>query len=169
MNLEFYLDRLEHTPAVICSLVDGVSSEQARWKPAADQWSILEVVNHLADEEQQDFRARLDKILHHPGQPFAPIDPPRWAIERKYNEQELTESLGRFLDERQKSLQWLRSLLGPNWEHTHQLPHGPIQAGDILASWAAHDLLHVRQLAKLHWEFLNRESAPFKTEYAGRW
>lgn len=169
MNLQFYIDHLSHTQAVISSLVEGVLPEQARWKPAADRWSIVEVVNHLADEEQEDFRARLDKILHHPGQPFAPIDPPRWAVERKYNERDLIESLGRFLEERRKSLQWLRGLQAPNWEQSYQLPHGTIRAGDILASWAAHDLLHVRQLAKLHWEYLNRESSPFKTEYAGPW
>ena len=169
MNLQFYMDRLSHTPAVISSLVEGVSPQQARWKPAADRWSILEVVNHLHDEECEDFRTRLDGILHHPGQPLPPIDPPRWAIERKYNERDMQESLGRFLEARRMSLQWLRDLNNPNWEQSHQLPHGPIQAGDILASWAAHDFLHVRQLSKLHWEYLNREAAPFKTEYAGPW
>ncbi|MGI8981298.1 MAG: DinB family protein [Pirellulaceae bacterium] len=114
MILQFYVDRLEHTSTVISSLVEGVSPEQASWKPAADRWSILEVINHLHDEECDDFRARLDGTLHHPGEPLPPIDPPRWAIERKYNERDLTESLGGFLDERQKSLQWLRGLQGPN-------------------------------------------------------
>ena len=169
MNLPFYIDRLSHTVEVLGTLVQGVMPEQACWKPAADRWSILEVVNHLDDEERDDFRARLDSLLHHPGQPLPPIDPPRWAVERRYNERELKESLGRFLSERHKSLQWLRSLQDPNWENAYQLPHGTIQAGDILVSWAAHDLLHVRQLAKLHWEYLNRESVPFQTQYAGAW
>lgn len=169
LNLPFYIDRLAHTAEVIAGLTKGVSPEQARWKPAADRWSIVEVVNHLDDEERDDFRARVDGILHRPGQPLPPIDPPRWAVERKYNERDLAESLGRFQAERKKSLQWLANLQNPNWENQYVLPHGVIRAGDILAAWAGHDLLHVRQLTRLHWDFLNRESAPFLTEYAGSW
>src|SRR5436190_19605119 len=107
LNLPFYIERLSQTAGVIAGLTKGVSSEQARWKPAADRWSIVEVVNHLCDEERDDFRARVDGILHRPGQPLPPIDPPRWAVERKYNERDLAESLSRFQAERQKSLEWL--------------------------------------------------------------
>jgi hypothetical protein len=169
MNLQSYIDRLSQSSAVISSLVQGVTPEQARWKPSPDCWSILEVINHLGDEERDDFRNRLDYLLNRPGQPLPPIDPPRWAVERKYNERDLGESLERFLNERRQSLQWLENLRDPNWEQTHQLPHGPIRAGDILASWAAHDLLHIRQLTKRHYEYLNRASSPFQTEYAGNW
>ena len=169
MNVSAFIDRLSHSSMVISSLIEGVNTEQARWKPSPDRWSILEVINHLSDEERDDFRARLDYLLHRPGQPLPPIDPPRWAIERKYNERDLDESLERFLGERRSSLQWLENLRDPNWEQTHQLPHGPIRAGDILASWAAHDLLHIRQLTKLHYEYLNGESDPFQTQYAGNW
>jgi len=169
LNLPFYIERLSHTANVIAGLTKGVSPELARWKPAADRWSIVEVVNHLDDEERDDFRARIDGILHRPAQPLPPIDPPRWAVERKYNERDLVESLSRFLAEREKSLEWLRALDRPNWSAEYQLPHGTIRAGDILASWAAHDLLHIRQLAKLHWEYVGRESEPFRTVYAGEW
>jgi hypothetical protein len=37
----------------IRGLVGDVSDEQARWKPGPDQWSVLEVVNHLYDEERE--------------------------------------------------------------------------------------------------------------------
>ncbi len=169
MQLTDYVDRLYRTPGVISSLLGGVTTEQARWKPAPEKWSILEVINHLDDEDRDDFRLRLDILLHHPGQSPPPIDPPRWAVERKYNERELGESLQRFLGERQKSLDWLGTLQDPAWENMHQFPHGPIQAGDILASWAAHDLLHIRQLTRLHWEYLNLNAAPYQTRYAGSW
>ena len=99
MNLDDCLARLTDNACVIECLTHPVSPEQARWKPAPDRWSILEVVNHLYDEERDDFRARLDGILHRPDQPVAPIDPPRWAVERKYNERELGESLDKICRE----------------------------------------------------------------------
>ena len=61
-------DRLAANADAFAALVDGVSDEQARWQPEPTQWSILEVVNHLADEEVEDFRRRMETTLLHPGQ-----------------------------------------------------------------------------------------------------
>jgi hypothetical protein len=169
MNLNYYITRLSDNASVIESLAQGVVNEQARWKPSPVEWSILEVVNHLYDEEREDFRARLDFLLHHSEQALSPIDPPKWAIERKYNERKLGESVERFLEERSKSVKWLRGLRKPDWESVIGRPRGVLRAGDILASWVAHDFLHLRQLARLQWQYLNFLSAPYKTDYAGEW
>ena len=155
--------------SVIEHLARGVSDEQARWKPSPEKWSLLEVVNHLCDEERDDFRFRLDATLHRPGEPWPPIDPQGWARERRYNERELGESLKRFLAERSKSVEWLKRLTEPRFDNKYDHPQGRIRAGDLLASWVAHDFLHVRQMARLHWEYLNTTSAPYKTIYAGEW
>ncbi len=56
-------------------LVTNMTPEQARWRPAADRWSVLEVVKHLADEEQADFREHLDMILHRPQAGWSEIQP----------------------------------------------------------------------------------------------
>ena len=151
------------------TLAQGVSDQQARWKPDADSWSILEVVCHLLDEEREDFRVRLDYTLHRPGEPWPPIDPGGWVTERAYNEQDLEESLSQFLSERQASIAWLRGLAAPDWEATAEVPWGLIRAGDIFASWVAHDLLHMRQLLELHWAHVTAKMAPYKPDYAGEW
>lgn len=147
----------------------GVPDEQARWKPSPDSWSILEVVNHLYDEECEDFRVRLDAILHRPGQPWPSIDPGGWVIIRRYNQRDLAQSARNFLREREESLVWLRDLEPPNWETDDEAPFGETAAGDMLASWAAHDLLHMRQLVELHWAHTMRLVAPHKADYAGSW
>ena len=78
----------------IRALAEGISDEQARWRPDPDSWSILEVVNHLFDEEQEDFRVPLDLALHRPADPRPRINPGAWVTERGYNERDLGESLG---------------------------------------------------------------------------
>src|SRR5262245_12937351 len=83
--------RLEANAGVFRALTDSVSVDQARWKPTPEQWSILEVVNHLADEEVDDFRKRIVLTLRDPESAWPPIDPPRWAIERRYNDRALEE------------------------------------------------------------------------------
>ena len=67
---------------MFAGLVSGLSLEQARWKPSLDKWSILEVVNHLYDEEREDFRQRLSLVLADPMQPWPPIDPRTWVTSR---------------------------------------------------------------------------------------
>jgi hypothetical protein len=155
--------------ARIRALVQGVSEEQARWKPAPDSWSILEVVNHLWDEERQDFRVRLDYTLHRPGEAWPPIDPAGWVTERAYNERALAPSLEGFLAERQMSLAWLRGLDAPRWEASREAPWGPIRAGDLMGAWVAHDLLHMRQLVELHWAYTTAGLEPYDVRYAGTW
>jgi hypothetical protein len=160
--------RLEANAQVFGALVVGVSPEQARWKPAPEQWSILEVVNHLADEEVDDFRRRIVLTLRDPEAPWPPIDPPRWAIERAYNQRVLAESVERFLTERNRSLTWLRELASPDWQRAHQHPRaGTLRAGDLLASWLDHDLIHIRQVTRLHHQWLVQQAEPYRTEYAG--
>ena len=169
MDVDRLMSQMLEDGERVRTLVQGVSDRQARWKPDADSWSILEVVCHLLDEEREDFRVRLDYTLHRPGEPWPPIDPGGWVTERAYNEQDLEESLAQFLSERQASIAWLRGLAAPDWETTAEAPWGLIRAGDIFASWVAHDLLHMRQLLELHWAYVTAKMVPYKPDYAGAW
>jgi hypothetical protein len=169
MHTDYLIAQLETNPSRIRSLVEGVSLEQARWRPSPQAWSLLEVVNHLYDEEQFDFRVRLDCILRQPDEPFPAIDPQGWVTERRYNERELSSSLQNFLDERRKSLVWLRTLRDPQWDAAHEAQWGVMHAGEALAAWAAHDLLHMRQLVELHYQYTAQSAAPYPVEYAGYW
>lgn len=170
MELEFCIAQLAQHAESIRSLAAGISDEQARWKPTPETWSLLEVINHLYDEEREDFRVRLDILLHRPEQAWPPIRPQEWVTEREYNQRSLAESVQNFLNERKKSLEWLGSLDEPEWERSATAPWGqPIQAGDMAAAWAAHDLLHTRQLVELHWAWINRQLAPYQVNYAGDW
>jgi len=169
MDLESVMSQMAHNARAIEALVQDVSAEQGRWKPNEGEWSILEVVNHLYDEENEDFRAHLDLILHHPGEPWPRIDPERWVVERGYNERDLAQSLGDFLRVRDESLAWLRSLAAPDWQATYEAPFGQITAGDMMAAWVAHDLLHTRQLVELQWVHTTQLVQPYRVRYAGVW
>jgi hypothetical protein len=132
-------------------------------------------VNHLLDEERDDFRRRLDGVLHRRGEPWPPIDPPGWCAARHYNERDLAESLAGFAAEREATLAWLRGLTAfdagvhdPAQAALHPRL-AELRAGDLLASWVAHDLLHLRQITRLRFRQLEAAAAPYRTEYAGSW
>ena len=169
MNYAFLRQQLTQNPNRMAALIEGVTPSQAQWKPSPDAWSILEVINHLYDEEREDFRVRLDIILHHAEDPWPPIDPQGWVTSRAYNQRDLKQSLTNFLTERQNSLAWLQSLSNPNWQATYQAPFGPITAGDMFTSWVTHDQLHMRQLIELHRLHTETAAAPYNMRYAGIW
>ena len=153
----------------IKSMAVGISIEQARWKPEPSSWSILEVINHLYDEERRDFRIRLDIILHHREHKWPPIDPEGWVVSQRYNERDLESSIENFLKERRSSLGWLETLGDIDWDKVYQAKFGPISAGDMFCSWAAHDQLHLRQLVELHRSYTELQVKPYQIDYAGAW
>ena len=169
MDVPFLVQQLKDNPARIRSLVRNISEEQARYKPAPDSWSILEVINHLYDEERLDFRVRLDIILHHPEQDWPPIDPVGLVTERKYNQRDLNESLENFLRERAASLSWLDSLGEVDWDTAYTRDGRTMRAGDMFASWVTHDHHHLRQLVELHRALTEQAVQPYDFGYAGDW
>ena len=169
MDLGFVLAGLERNAGVFKALATGLGPEQARWKPTPERWSVLEVVCHLADEEREDFRPRLDLTLHHPDQAWPPINPKAAVSERDYNSRELPVALEDFLTERQRSLAWLATLESRDWTLTRQQPWGQISAGDLLVSWLTHDFIHIRQINRLHRDFAVTLGEPYSSDYAGDW
>lgn len=169
MNPKHLIQQLAETAEAIQNLTQGLTLKQARWKPDSNSWSVLEVINHLYDEEREDFRAHVDHLLHRAGQPWPEIHPQAWVIERQYNQRELTASLASFLEERALSLEWLKGLKFPQWEKAQQFEWGSLSAGDVFFSWAAHDLLHLRQLVELRYNLTMQSAAPSDIRYAGEW
>lgn len=160
MNLDAARAQLAANAEAIAALVRPVDGDGARWKPSPEAWSILEVVCHLADEERDDFRMRVGLTLQDPALPWPPIDPGGWVTARDYASRDLGAALADFLAERERSLAWLGGIIDagvesgvdPAWDNAARHPAGfTIRAGDLMASWLAHDLLHVRQIVELRY------------------
>ena len=171
MDARRLIDALDRFQRVLPTIVHQLSIDDAKWKPFPHDWSILEILCHLCDEEVDDFRTRLRLTLETPEKDWPGIDPPRWAIERKYNEKNLDDAVARFVRERAASVNWLRGLGDKvEWSQAHVHPKfGTIRAGDLLASWAAHDALHLRQIAKRMHQLAQRHGEGFNVAYAGEW
>ena len=164
------IDRLEANAATLCRILESVSLQQATWRPQAGKWSMLDVAAHLLDEEREDFPARLKLLIESPGSPWPAIDPQGWVESRSYAGRDLGETLADFAVERARSVAWLRSLADVDWQRSYEHPQlGALRAGDLLAAWAAHDALHVRQLAGLEWAWCNRLAGLYSPAYAGDW
>ena len=143
----------------------GKSHEEYTYNPTSDKWCMLEVLCHLVDEEKEDFRTRVEYVLRDPTEQLPMFDPTEWPSARNYMAQDYEAKVAEFLAERQKSIEWLESLVYPRWENTYQHPK-PMSAELFLANWLAHDYIHIRQLNRLAFEYLQHQSGE-DLSYAG--
>ncbi|MFC2172849.1 DinB family protein [Acidobacteriota bacterium] len=161
------IQQLAANVKTVRNLVSVASAEEIRFKPGPEKWSILEVINHLFDEEKDDFRTRLRLTLEDQGEEWPPIDPDGWAVKRRYNERDFEESHSNFEKERAASLEWLTRLEDPDWEAFREHPlAGKLTAGDLLSAWVAHDFLHIRQLVNIRLAYMEHRVKPYSIRYA---
>ena len=154
-------------PAVLDTLLGGLDAESARTRPAPAEWSPVEIVCHLRDEETEDFGARLRVILTGADN-FVRIEPERWADERRYREASLPEALGAFRTRRAESLDLLRSIAPEALDGSRAHGRlGRLSGLDLVAAWVAHDRIHLAQLTATLARLWALRWAPLRAEYAG--
>lgn len=161
------INQLSEHLEVFRSLLTRVPEHKVKWKEKPEKWCLLEIICHLYDEEREDFRARVDAVLH--DRKLQPFDPLVWVRERRYIEQDFQQKLHDFLLERERSVEWLQSLQNPQWGKTYDHPKlGALSAGFFLTNWLAHDYLHIRQIMRVNYAYLNMQNG-IDLNYAGNW
>lgn len=169
MEADVIIRELKNNAVVFKGLLGNTLRHQQYWRSEPNKWNLLEIICHLLDEEQEDWRARVELLLLRPEQDFAPIDPEGWVKTRDYAEQDFQSKLDTFLLEREKNIVWLSNLGTVNWENFKTHHHfGDMSAQLYLENWLAHDLLHIRQIIRLKNEYL-RSHSEVNFEYAGNW
>ena len=169
MDFRVLYAELSNSTEIIRALLSGISQEEASRKPSPGSWSILEVTCHLHDEEREDFRKRLNFILHDQTGEYPLINPQKWVTERNYNQQNFDEMKEKFFTERQQSLDWLEEISDSDWNTIYRFKNDSVTAGEMFASWVAHDNLHIRQLVELRRHRIESITQPYPIGYAGDW
>lgn len=100
--------------------------------PNENDWSIHEVVIHLADIEANGY-IRFRKAIAEPSKALSPFNPSLWCEELSYYEQDLNEALNIFKILRRSNYTLLKHLPDDSWLHTvHHPEHGLISTEDLL-------------------------------------
>lgn len=151
-SLPEVVEILERTPTVLETMLGGLSSEWINASEGPETFSPRDVVAHLIYGEEADWIPRARIILTDgEARPFAPFD--RFGGE-KYKYMPLPDLLARFAELRRQSLDSLRAfnLTPAQLELTGMHPDpslGRVTLGQLLASWAVHDLGHIRQIVRV--------------------
>ena len=142
------LDLLEATPGILRGLMAGLSDEDVRWKPAADRFSVGEVLAHLSHSEGYCYRTRVDRFLSEERPEFEPDDA-QFHLDL-YRKADPEDAFDHFEEQRETNVDYLREL--PASDGSRVAIHkaaGEITLSQMLHEWALHDLGHIRQIAEL--------------------
>jgi hypothetical protein len=150
-NLELTIALLARTPATLDAMLRELPEEWTRAREGEKTFDSYEVVGHLAHGERTDWMPRVKMILQFgEGRAFEPYD--RFAQERESAGQTLPQLLDEFAELRAGNLNELRAL-GITDQQLHlrgKHPRlGTVTLGNLLATWAAHDMTHLHQLARI--------------------
>ena len=140
---------LERTPGTLTMLLDGLPDTWVRATEGDASWSPYDVIGHLIHGERTDWIPRARHILAGKTDPFEPFD--RTAQFRESQSQRLNELLTTFADLRRENLTALNEMNLRPEDLRKQGLHpelGPVTLGQLLATWVAHDLDHVGQIAR---------------------
>lgn len=149
-HLEDAVAVLERTPPALSTLLSGLSSGWVLATEGEGTWSPFDVVGHLIHAERTDWIPRTRHILTGDPRPFAPFDRDAQLVESRG--QELGELLETFARLRGESLDQLREmkLSAADLDRTGLHPAlGVVTLRQLLATWVAHDLDHVGQIARV--------------------
>ena len=159
--------QLARLSIILDGLLADLDLDDWRARPVAGEWAPIEIVCHLRDEEVEDFGARLRVVLDGTG-PFTPIDPQRWADERRYRDVDPQAAMTALRERRMTTVAFLGSIQYERLDSGIEHPRvGRLSGLDLLAAWVAHDRLHVAQLSSTLARLWAARWAPARADYAG--
>jgi hypothetical protein len=142
---------LRRTPAVVDALLRDLPDAWTRANEGQNTWSAYDVVGHLIHGERTNWIPRAKMILEFgETRTFERVD--RLAQQRESQSKPLSQLLDEFAQVRSKSLDDLQSMdLQPDdLDRRGRHPvFGPVTLGQLLSTWAAHDLTHLHQISRV--------------------
>jgi hypothetical protein len=149
-DLELAVPVLSRTPPLLDSWLRTLPEPWTTGTEGPETWSAYDVVGHLIHGERTDWIPRVEHLLTH-GEAVAFPAFDRFAQFEASKGKALAELLDTFRVERARSLQRLAELrLSPaDLQRTGTHPEfGRVTLAQHLATWVAHDLDHVVQIAR---------------------
>ncbi len=142
---------LARSPGALRVMLEGLSDAWLDAREGPDTFSARDVVGHLVFGEETDWIPRLRIILEHgESRPFTPFD--RFGFKERYGGRPIAEILDHFARLRRDNLQVLEAarLSAADLQRPGRHPElGAVTLGQLLATWVAHDLNHLGQIARV--------------------
>ena len=163
-NLSDSIALLSRTPLVLRSLLDGLPDPWVNNNDGGHTWSPYDIVGHLIHGEKTDWIPRARIILSdQQDKTFVPFD--RFAQNEESKGKSIEQLLSEFSQLRAKNIEELKAMnITPEkLEMTGIHPElGVATLAQLLATWTAHDLNHIRQMTRVMARNYKEEAGPWR-------
>lgn len=136
-----------------------VPREAWSYRPAPGEWSVHEIIVHMADSESMSaLRAR--KLIVEPGSMLMGYDEAKWADALGYNQQSAEDALEIIRLARQSTYQLLKRQPDKVFTHTvthPEYPRAPYTFEQWLNIYARHIPDHIEQLKRSYQAWLDSQ------------
>jgi len=157
-GLQRQIEVLERTPSVLRALLSGLDGTWSHRRYGEGTFCPMDVLGHLIQGEIEDWIPRARLILEHgTARPFEAFD--HRASGDASMGATVSERLAAFERLREANLDALRALDLDDGDLSLRGTHpdlGEVTLGQLVATWATHDLHHIAQICKAM-SYQNRE------------
>jgi hypothetical protein len=134
-------------PVFLRAQFEAAPENLLRWRPAPEEWCLLEVVGHLIETEERGFAGRIRTILAEERPRFSTWDPSAVARERQDGRRDPAELLAELTGRRDSSVGLVETLTATDLARGGDHPEvGFLTIKDLLHEWIHHDANHLRQM-----------------------
>jgi len=155
---------LERTPGVLDLWLRHLPEAWITAHEGGDTWSVFDIIGHLIHGERTDWMPRVRRIIESgTSQSFETFD--RTAMLTHSQGKTLGELLEVFAEARAGSLRDLAALQISDADLERQGRHpqlGQVTLRQLLATWVAHDLDHISQIARVLAHQYSEEVGPWR-------
>jgi hypothetical protein len=140
---------LKETPTWCEAQTARVSSERLAWREAPDKWSLIEILQHLADSEVV-WGYRVRKVLAEERPQLVGFDQDLWARRLDYAGARRDQALAVFKSLRAAHVTLLRGLSEEDFARVGiHAERGEESLRHMMRLYAGHDLAHRRQITRV--------------------
>jgi hypothetical protein len=165
--MQYSLDRsyeiLERTPAVLQSLLAGLSDDWIMPNEGPETFSPYDVIGHLVHGEKTDWVVRTKMILEFGNtKTFEKYD--RFAQYEESKGKSLQQLLDEFAAIRKENMVWFKALNLTEDDLDRKGMHpvlGDVTLKNLLATWVVHDLTHIAQVTRVMAKQYKTEMGPW--------
>jgi hypothetical protein len=155
---------LSRTPGTLNAWLRELPADWLAGNEGGESWSPIDVLGHLIHGERTDWMPRVRRILEH-GDTVAFDKFDRFAQFRDFVGWSVPQLLDEFQRAREASVGELQTLALDDAALDRPGRHpelGPVTLRNLLATWVAHDLDHVMQIARVMARQYTDEVGPWR-------
>ena len=157
-QIQELLERFRQGPEVVAAAIRDAAGSELDFKASPNQWSVRQIVAHLADAESANV-VRLRQVISEDHPTLAPFDQNAWAERTDYSKRNPSQALETMRRLRVDNYELLKDLPAEAFSRTgNHLRRGIMSLLDLLRLFTEHAENHAQQIRQVRAQF-NAERA----------